>query len=382
MESDAVSYIRIILRWSWVTLILVAATAGVIIYSNADVPLVYWSTVKLQVAAPEPEEVALFTTVRAGSTRDEISAVQTTFAQIAKGTAVTRMTIQALGLKISPVELQDRISIEIPPYSDFVNVSISADNPDDAANLARVQTNNALSFYGEARAKTATERKVFITQQLQTASADLTTAREALLRFQVKYGTADLARDIQQYQDTLRSLRLDRDRNMIEIERSTAAVAFYTASAQKAAAENDPGAVASYRNSATANQGAIEGLKAAIARQNEIIAQREIELVALVSLTSQYDGLRTDLQRAENNYNFLQGKLNEATIKENDARSVGHIQIVEPAQTPTRGQRTETKNLLIPGVAASVIGGVILSFVLEFIFGAARRRRRQSARET
>lgn len=380
MESDLLSYIKTILRWSWLTLILAAATVGVILYANADVGVIYWSVVKLQVSAPEPEEVALFSTVRTGSTGDEIAAVQSSFAQVAKGTTVSRLTLQQLGLKMTTTELQDRISIEIPPFSDFVNINIAADNPNDAAALARVQTDNALKVYGETRAKTTTVRKEFITQQLQLATADLATAREAQLRFQVKNGSADLARDIQTYQDAIRTLRLERDRNNVEIERAAAAAAFFAASAQKASGDNDPGAAASYRASAVANQSTIEGMKAAVSRQSELIAQRETEMMSLVALTTDFERLRTDVQRAENNYNFLQSKLNEARIKENDARSVGYIQIVEPAMTPTRGQRPQTRSMLIPGVAASVVGGVILSFVLEFIFGGARRRKRLDAR--
>lgn len=374
MDTDLLAYVRIILRWSWVTIILVASVVAAILYAHANVTPMYTATVKLEVSAPEPGEVALFSTVRAGATREEISAVQANFSVIVRSAMAAWMTIDALGLPMSMQELQDKIYTEIPPFSDFVYVHVQADNPEDAATIARVHTDNALKYFGEARAKTTTVRRQFIIEQLQTAGKDLTDARESLLRFQIKNGLADLSREIQAYQDTLRSLRLDRDRNLVEIERATAAADYYTAQAEKAAAQNDNTAAAGYRASAAASQSIVEGMKSAVTRLNEVIAQRENDLLALVSLSTDYDRLRSEVQRAENNYNFLLGKLNEATIKENDARSAGFIQIVEPAQVPTRAERPQTRNMLIPGVAASVIGGIVLSFVLEYIFGRARRR--------
>jgi uncharacterized protein involved in exopolysaccharide biosynthesis len=375
LESDVIGYVRAILRWSWVTIILVAVTVGVILYTNADTPIIYTSTVKFEVSAPEPEEVALFTQARVGTAREEISAVQADFSAIMRGAVTARMTIQALGLNISVAEMQDKVMSEIPTFSNLVYIHITDSNPTDAATIAAVHAENTLKYYGEARAKTTVVRRQFITQQLQTSAQEMNTAREAMLRFQTKNGTADLTRDLQGYQDGLRSLRLERDRNMIEIERASAAVSYYTAQAQKAAAENDS-AAASYRSSAIANQATVEGMRSSVARQNEIIAQRENELLSLLGLTAEYERLRTDVQRAESSYNFMLSKLNEAQIKESDARSAGFIQMIEPANTPTRGQKAQTRSLLLPGVAASLIGGIILSFVLEFIFGRSRRQPR------
>jgi len=382
LETDLFYYLRAILRWSWVTVILVAACAAAIVYTNANVPLEYESTVKLEVAAPEPDEVTLFSTVRTGATRDEISAVQADFAGIVRGAITAKMTIDTLGLNMSVQDFQDKVYAEIPPLSDYVYVHARADNPQDAATIARVHTENSLKYFGESRAKTTTVRRDFIVQQLQIAAADLTAARDALLRFQTKNGTADLARDIQQLQDTLRSLRLDRDRDAVEIERATAAANYFAAQAQKATADNDTAAASSYRSLAAANQATVEGMRSAVTRLNELIAQRENELLSLVSLSAEYDRIQTDLQRATNNYNFLQSKLNEAQIKENDARTAGFIQIIEPAQVPTRPQQVSTRSMLIPGVAASLVAGVILSFILEYIFFTARRKRGRTGSTT
>ena len=78
---------------------------------------------------------------------------------------------------------------------------------------------------------------------------------------------------------------------------------------------------------------------------------------------------------AQGNYNFLLGKLNEAQIKESDARQASYIQIVEPANVPLRPLKVSNRSMLIPGIAAAVVAGVVLSYILEFIFGFSRRKK-------
>jgi capsular polysaccharide biosynthesis protein len=378
LESDLFAYLRAIIRWSWVTLILVAATVGVIIYTSADVPVVYTSTVKLQVTPPEPDDVTLYTPSRPGTSREEITAQQNNFSGVARGLAVAAITVKQLGLSMSAQELADRVVTEIPAFSDFVYVHVSADNPNDAQAIARVHTQNSLTYFGQARAQATTARKQFVTEQLLTATADLNAARAAIFRFQTKNGTVDLNRDIQGYQDTLRSLSVDRDRDTVEIERATSAATFYLAQAQKATVDGDNVGAAGYRVSAAANQATAEGMRSAVIRLNELIAQRQSEMFSLQSLTTENDRLQGELQRAQSTYNFLQGKRSEAEVKETDALNVSFMQVVEQANMPARPEKVQTKNLLIPGVAASVIGGVILSFVLEYLFMRGRRRRQQT----
>ena len=199
-------------------------------------------------------------------------------------------------------------------------------------------------------------------------------ARQAMLQFQIKYGTSDLTRDVQSLQDAIRSLQQDRDRNQVEIERSGSMAAYFTSNAEKAAAGNDAATATAYRNSANASLASVEGAKAAVARINEMIAQRQNELTTLIGLTPEYNRLRTAVQQTEGTYNFLQNKLDEADTKAQDARAITYVQQVEPATTPTVPEKVSAKSMLIPGVVAALVLGIILSFVLEFIFVGSRRR--------
>jgi capsule polysaccharide export protein KpsE/RkpR len=375
LSSDVWAYVKPIIRWSWVTILLVIGAIAAVLYSQANVPQVYESVLKVAVSAPEPDEVNLFSSTRSTTAREEISAVQADFQNIASSTSAAKATIQQLQLPISVAEFQANVRAAIVPFSDFINISAKAANPSDAAAIATAHTDNSLKLLGEARARTITARRQFINLQLDGAAKDLASAREAMLRFQTKNGVADLAREIQAQQDSLRTLRTDRDRNMVEIERLSSAANQYNSSAQKADAAGDAAGAAAYRSSALGNQIGVDGLRAAVLRQNEMLAQREIDLTNLVALSPEYDRLRTELSRAEGSYNFLVGKLNEAQIKESDARNATFVQIIEPAQLPTRSQKASTSNMLLPAAAAALIAGIILSYMLDFIFGFSRRRK-------
>jgi uncharacterized protein involved in exopolysaccharide biosynthesis len=369
------SYVRPVLRWSWVTILLIVGTVVVILYYNANLPVQYTSTVKLQASAPEPDDVTLYSSVRAGTTREEISAVQADFQSIVRSPTAAQTTVKQLNLQMPWLEFLSHVSTEIPLYSDFVLVHVNADNPQDAETIARVHTDNAIRLYADTRALTPMARSQFIAQQLADAGKEMANARQAMLQFQIKYGTSDLTRDVQSLQDLIRSLQQDRDRNQVEIERSGSMAAYFVSNAEKAAANNDAATATAYRNSANASLASVEGAKAAVARLNELIAQRQNELTTLIGLTPEYNRLRTDVQQTEGTYNFLQSKLDEAQTKANDARAITYVQLAEPATTPNTPEKVSAKSMLIPGVAAALVLGVIVSFVLEFVFVGSRRRK-------
>jgi uncharacterized protein involved in exopolysaccharide biosynthesis len=325
---------------------------------------------------PEPEEVTLFGQVRTGATQEVIGNVQADFLQVLRSPSLVGKTLQSLGARMSTQDFLDRLQTEVPPLSDFVIVTMEADNPQDAHTLVSTHVDNALREYGNLRAQTTVSRREFIMAQLNVAQRDLDTARDDLLRFQIKVGSADLSRDIQNYQDSLRSLRSDRDRAQVELERLQSLAAALDAEAQQAIKAGDATLAASLRVSASNTRAAAEAQKASISRINELIAQRETELLALVSLNAQYDALQSAVRQAQGNVTFLQSKLNEAQIKESDARAVSFIRIVEPAQVPTSSAPRRARAMLVPTTVASFAGGIILAFILEYLekLGIFQRR--------
>ena len=87
----------------------------------------------------------------------------------------------------------------------------------------------------------------------------------------------------------------------------------------------------------------------------------------LLALTTEFDGLLRAVGRVQSNYNFLTEKESEARLKVSQATNVSFIQIIEPARTPDRPAPSSTPKLLATGVVVSLLAGVILAFILEFL---------------
>ena len=119
------SYVRPVLRWSWVTILLIVGVVAVILYYNANLPVQYTSTVKLQASAPEADDVTLYSSVRTGTTREEISTVQSDFQSIVRSPTAAQTTVKQLGLQMPWLEFLSHVRTEVPLYSDFVLVHVT-----------------------------------------------------------------------------------------------------------------------------------------------------------------------------------------------------------------------------------------------------------------
>ena len=71
--------------------------------------------------------------------------------------------------------------------------------------------------------------------------------------------------------------------------------------------------------------------------------------------------------RAEGNYAFLENRENEARLRESQARSAGFIEVLEPARYPDQQAPSKLPRLVMLGSLLSLLAGVILAFVLEFL---------------
>ncbi len=112
---------------------------------------------------------------------------------------------------------------------------------------------------------------------------------------------------------------------------------------------------------------AVASILAKEAEYDRLIAQQEAELERLLKLTTEYDELVRNVNRIQSNYNFLSDKENEAKLKQSQANNVSFIQIIEPARMPDRPAPSRTPKMLAVGSIVSLVAGIILAFVLEFI---------------
>ena len=362
MGTEILTYFRIIKKRWWLILLIAVVTTAVILLNSLRAKPVYRAYVKLQVIAPEPQEVSLFTETRSVGSREEIVAVQQQFDAALRSAYVAWQTIADLNLGISAAELLNGLSV----YADgeFLHVTFVAENPMLVEAIATKHLENAFSYYAQIRAKPSTVALQFIQQQLAEEEKTLTSAQSALLEFKVAHNVDSLPREITAIQDQLRQLRLERAKLVSEREKAQAIGAKYL---EEAAKTGSTEAAVNYQRLAAGQDATVAGIKAQETEYDKLIQQQEDTLVELLRLTTEYDILLRGVSRVQANYNFLTSKESEARLKGSQARNVSFIQIIEPARMPDRPAPSRTPKLLAIGALVSILGGIILAFILEFL---------------
>jgi len=362
VAAEILTYLRIIKkRWWLITLVFVVTIAVILFNASREKP-VYRAYVKLQVIAPEPQEVYLFSQSRPVGSREEIVAVQQQFDAALRSAYVAWQTIADLNLGISAAELLDGLSVFAD--GEFLHVTFVADNPMLVEAIATAHVENAFQYYAQVRAKPSTVALQFIQQQLAEVEKSYAAAESALLEFKTTHNVDSLPREITAVQDQLRTLRLEREKLVVEREKAQAMSAKYLEEASKTGSRD---AALNYQRLAVGQDAIVAGIRAEEAAYDKLITQKETELVKLLELSTEYESLRRALSRVQSNYNFLADKENEARLKQSQATNVSFIQIIEPARMPDRPAPSRTPKMLMVGAIVSLIGGVILAFILEFL---------------
>jgi len=388
--TDFLMYLRVIWKRAWLIALIMVVTVGVILISSLTARPVYEATVRLQVIASEPGEVALFSEFSSGPAAEEITAAQQDFISALKRPVVAWQTIADLNLGISAVNILDNLTVGTE--EDFINISYSADSPQDSEAIVSKLVDNALTYYRNLRAKRATVLREFIAQELESKDKELTTAKDAFLQFKMQHNLDSLQRELQAYQDELRQMRLARDMAGMQTEQSTREGTLYDEEALKATLQGE--AAANRNATSTANyyltvardftlkaaeaRVKAEAAKVTKAEYDQLIADRETRLLGLIGLSANYDRLQTNMNRIQGSVDFLISKLSEAALKENQSLNASFIQIAEAARQPDRPTPSRTPQLLLVGLAISLAFGVILAFILEFIESLARSRTAQA----
>lgn len=362
MAAEILAFLRLIGKRWWLITLLFIATNSVILVNAIKAKPVYQAYVKLQVIAPEPQQVVLFSETRPVASREEIVAVQVQFDAALHSPYVAWQTIADLNLGISAAELLEGLTVV--GEEEFLHVTFVADNPMLVEAIATTHVENAFEYYAQIRAKSATVALQFIQQQLSEEEKALATAQNALLEFKLAHNIDSLPREIQAIQDQLRALRLERAKLVAEREAAKAIADKY----RSEAAKTDPKkATVDYMALAFSQDVTVASLLAREAEYDRLIAQQQTALEDLLKLTTEYESLLRNVSRIQSNYNFLADKENEARLKQSQANNVSFIQIVEPARMPDRPAPSRTPKMLAVGSIVSVLAGIILAFILEFI---------------
>ena len=362
MGAEILTYFRIIRKRWWLIVLIFVVTTAVILLNSVTAKPVYRAFVKLQVIAPEPQEVSLFAEARPVGSREEIVAVEQQFDAALRSAYVAWQTIHDLNLSITAAELLDGLSVFAD--GEFLNVTFVADNPMLVESIATKHVENGFGYYAEIRSKPSTVALQFIQLELAEAEKVLTTAQGALLEFKVEHNVDSLPREITAIQDQLRDLRLERAKLVAEREKAQAISDQYIEEATKTGSTE---AAVNYQRLAANQDAIVAGIRAQEAEYDRLIAQQEAVLVELLDHTIEYESLLRAVSRVQSNYNFLTGKESEARLKQSQATNVSFIQIIEPARMPDRPAPSRTPRMLMVGTLVSLIGGIILAFILEFL---------------
>jgi uncharacterized protein involved in exopolysaccharide biosynthesis len=314
-----------LIRRRWKPIVgLVLGTMVTLVCLYIFAPRVYLASARLHVIASPPSVTTLYGGFHSDGFREEVAYTQGTFVEILKSRIVAQRTIEATGAPLSVEELQERTEIEIE--SDFIKLTITDDSTaDEAAQLTNELAAEALAYYGELLATSSDASGRFVSAQLELARQELDRAQTNLMRFKIENKVGSLDDDVYQQTSLIRSLNYAHD---------------------DALASNDTAKANTYA---------------------ALIAQRERELQSLLNLGAEYQALETAVAQASDTYSYLLDKEAEAKITENQIRNVSFILMVEPATPPRQSTSSFSTSILVLGGALSLVLGVAIAFVWEYI---------------
>jgi uncharacterized protein involved in exopolysaccharide biosynthesis len=394
----------------WLILLLFVGAMGVVALTSLRAPLRYRATTTLQVIAVDPEEVTLFSQQRNVGVAERILATQGAFMNVLQDARVAWQTIGDLRLAMDAGELKSRL--RVLREGEFITVQFNGDTPQQAEAVLTRHVENARKAYQDVHARPAVVAGQFIQQQAAKKEQELNAAKDALLKFKLQHNLGSLDQEIAAYREIIRSLRQSRDQALIEAERAATLASEWNKAADAAASQvaayraqaatfraqartakekgtEDPEAEIAaalaakqaddaealertYRTTALNQQAQAAAQRAAASQYDQVLARREAELATLIGLSAEHDALTATIQRLQGDYDFLRAKAGEAELKALQSQELGFLQVIEPARGSETPVARGTVRIGLVAAVASLMAGVILAFLLEFLSAPSR----------
>lgn len=379
-------YLNIIRKRLWLIFLLVITTVAVTLAVTYTAKPVYRATARLQVLATDSGDVSLFGQTRTTSTVEQVQQAQSDFIRAMRSGFVAWQTVADLNLDIGAMDLLAGLSFAAE--GDFIIVTVESDDPGRAEAIANTQINNALEYFRGVRATPSRVLQDFVSQLLASEQQNMLSAEKSLLDFKQRHNVDSIAQETRALQDLIRTLKIERERTLMEQQKMAIFAETYRAQEQrydtaadeiKSLTEPEEEPVAPYtqkyyrdlarQQEATAldYEAKRDGYAKSLEIYDRMINERTTELQELLKLYSEHNALERELSRATNNYNFLRDKENEARLKQSQAERLGYIQITEPARKPDQPAPSKTPQLVAVAGAVSLFTGFVLAFLLEFL---------------
>jgi uncharacterized protein involved in exopolysaccharide biosynthesis len=340
---DIAVFLRVIYKWLWL-IILVLGTVSITMFVIAmRAKPMYSSTVTLQITAPPPQEVPLFSTVDREAISQQIDRTRDNVAQFFQaGDVVNRLLARLPKVAMTESELSKQIDVTLPSNSQLMNVSVRAASPENAALIANTMAEVGQEYYAELLAEPTELARKFIQEQLEIAETELNEAETNLELFRVEHKIYDLDMAIEAQNDLLSRMRQEADMALVE------------------------------------------GRADELTRFTNVITLREQELQALIRLVPKYNELAVRVSQASESAQFLVEKRNEALIKENQILAMSTIRVISPARPPRNAVPVFGNAIILLSLVGSLAAGVMLALLLEFLetsglFGRSRMTRDEAS---
>lgn len=324
--NDIAVFLRVIYKWLWL-IALVVATVGITMFVIAmRAEPKYRATVTIQITAPPPQEVPLFSTVDREAISQQIERTRDNVAQFFQAPNVVNRLLERLPeITMTEEELSQEITVDLPSNSQLMDVSVRAPSPEAAALLANTVTGVGQEYYAELLAEPTELARKFIEEQLVIAEAELMNAELALEQFRVTHKVYDLDKAIDSHNALLRELRQESDVALAE------------------------------------------GQADIFQRMQVALGTRESELQQMIQLVPEYNQLASRVKQTRSSVEFLVEKRNEAMIKENQILAMSTIRVVSPAIPPTNPVPVFGNAIVLLSIISSLAAGIMLALLLEFL---------------
>jgi len=314
--------------WQWVViLVAILGTFPALSLRLGTIDPSYEARVKVQITAPQQEDVTLFETYRSTSVRDEVMVARNNFSEITRSAEIRRRTIEQLGLQGD--EVNYGLDIQMSRDSDFVYITARSANPQMAEQIANTHTNAAISYYGEIRAKPAAAAKAFLSQELLKAEKKLQDDEEALSNFRMQNGIGVLSDELSSYQSLIQQVTSERNKRVLE------------------------GA-------------SIASVQATETLLKQLLMERE----RIIALGPEYNRLDESVKESKAEYQLLLDKVREAKLKEDNVATANFIQVVESASIISGGSPIRFSSLFL-ALAGALGAGVLAALGLQFLGAGA-----------
>jgi tyrosine-protein kinase len=195
-------YFSVIWKWMWLIVLSTAIAAGVSYYVTSHQPKVYLASVKLLVGQsiqnPNPNSGDINTSQQ----------LALTYIQLAKTTPVLQGTIDALGLRMSPDQLNFMSNASIIQGTQLIQLSVADTNPGRAQALAN-ELAHQLTLQGPASADAdQAKRRDFAAKQADDLQKKIEEGQQTIADLQSSIQVTASAQEIADKQQQINTLQV------------------------------------------------------------------------------------------------------------------------------------------------------------------------------